>query len=134
MARATHPRPAALSASGGVAPIVPGDAAGLRDRVAKTERPTKITFAEMREMVVRGLLVYCADFRCSHSVAVSADHWPDDLRLSDILSRGLDAGSAASAVQMCGRISTGTRSRSKRWAPSAAVAAALISGRPQANE
>ena len=53
MARATHPRPAALSASGGVAPIVPGDAAGLRDRVAKTERPTKITFAEMREMGVR---------------------------------------------------------------------------------
>jgi len=26
-----------------------------------TERPTKITFGEMREMGVRGLLVYCAD-------------------------------------------------------------------------
>jgi len=31
-------------------------------------RPTKITFAEMREMGVRGLLIYCADYRCSHSI------------------------------------------------------------------
>jgi hypothetical protein len=47
-------------------------------------RPQKITFAEMRDMGVRGLLVYCADCRCSHSIAVSGDRWPDDLRLSDI--------------------------------------------------
>ena len=47
------------------------------------ERPTKITFAEMREMGVRGLLIYCADFRCSHSIAISADHWRDNLRLTD---------------------------------------------------
>jgi hypothetical protein len=26
-----------------------------------TDRPQKITFAEMRDMGVRGLLVYCAD-------------------------------------------------------------------------
>ena len=26
-------------------------------------RPQKITFAEMREMGVRGVLVYCADYR-----------------------------------------------------------------------
>jgi hypothetical protein len=38
----------------------------------------------MREMGVRGVLVYCADYHCSHSVALSADQWPDDLRLSDI--------------------------------------------------
>jgi hypothetical protein len=44
----------------------------------------KITFAEMRESGVRGLLVYCADYRCSHSIAISGDGWPDDLRLSDI--------------------------------------------------
>jgi hypothetical protein len=50
-------------------------------------RPQKITFAEMREMGIRGLLVYCADYRCSHSVAVTADQWPDDLRLSDIEDR-----------------------------------------------
>jgi hypothetical protein len=35
-----------------------------------SDRPQKITFAEMREMGVRGLLVYCADFRCSHSIAI----------------------------------------------------------------
>jgi hypothetical protein len=35
--------------------------------------PQKITFAEMRESGVRGLLVYCADYRPSHSIAVSAD-------------------------------------------------------------
>jgi hypothetical protein len=50
-------------------------------------RPQKITFAEMREMGVRGVLVYCAGYRCSHSIAVSADEWPDDLRLSDIEER-----------------------------------------------
>jgi hypothetical protein len=43
--------------------------------------PQKITFAEMREMGVRGLLVYCADYRCSHSIAISGDGWPDDVRL-----------------------------------------------------
>jgi len=33
------------------------------------DRPQKITFAEMRDMGVRG----CADYRCSHSVAISGD-------------------------------------------------------------
>ena len=41
----------------------------------------------MRGMGVRGLLVYCADYRCSHSTAVSGDGWPDDVRLSDIEAR-----------------------------------------------
>jgi hypothetical protein len=48
------------------------------------DRPVKITFAEMRDSGVRGILVYCSDYRCSHSIALMADHWPDDLRLSDI--------------------------------------------------
>jgi hypothetical protein len=30
------------------------------------------------------ILIYCADYRCGHSIAISSDHWPDDLRLSDI--------------------------------------------------
>jgi hypothetical protein len=51
------------------------------------DRPQKITFAEMRESGVRGLLVYCADYRSSRSIAISADHWPDDVRLSDIEPR-----------------------------------------------
>ena len=50
-------------------------------------RPLKITFGEMREMGVRGILVYCADYRCSHLVTLSADRWPDQLRLSDIEPR-----------------------------------------------
>ena len=51
------------------------------------DHPQKITFAEMRDMGVRGLLIYCADYRCSHSIAITGDHWPDDLRLSDIEAR-----------------------------------------------
>jgi hypothetical protein len=31
----------------------------------------KITFGEMRDMGVRGILIYCADYRCSHSIATS---------------------------------------------------------------
>jgi hypothetical protein len=50
-------------------------------------RPQKITFREMREMGVRGVLVYCADYRCSHSIVVSADRWSDEMRLSDIERR-----------------------------------------------
>jgi hypothetical protein len=50
-------------------------------------RPEKITFAEMRASGVHGLLIFCADFRCSHSIAVSADPWPDDARLSDLEPR-----------------------------------------------
>jgi hypothetical protein len=44
----------------------------------------KITFGEMREMGVRGVVVCCQDYKCSHSRAISADQWSDDLRLSDI--------------------------------------------------
>jgi hypothetical protein len=40
-----------------------------------TDRPQKITFAEMRDMGVRGVLIYCADYCCSHGIAVSADEW-----------------------------------------------------------
>jgi hypothetical protein len=48
------------------------------------ERPVKITFAEMRDSGVRGILVYCTDYRRSHSTALMADHWPGNVRLSDI--------------------------------------------------
>ena len=58
-------------------------------------RPEKITFGQMREMGVRGLLIYCADYRCSHSTAISGDNWPDDVRLSDLEARF--------TCQACGR-------------------------------
>jgi hypothetical protein len=43
--------------------------------------------AEMRDMGVRGLLIYCSDYHCSHSIAISADRWPDDVRLFDLEPR-----------------------------------------------
>jgi hypothetical protein len=50
-------------------------------------RPKKITFGEMRSTGVRGVLVYCSDYKYSHSIAISAEQWPDDLRLSDLETR-----------------------------------------------
>jgi hypothetical protein len=47
-------------------------------------RNQKITFAEMRSGGVRGILVYCSDYRCSLWTRLDADRWPDDVRLSDI--------------------------------------------------
>jgi hypothetical protein len=47
-------------------------------------RATKITLGEMRSSGVRGLLIYCSDYRCSHSTEISADGWPDEMRLSDL--------------------------------------------------
>jgi len=68
-----------------------------------TDRTQKITFAEMRESGIRGLLVYCADYRCSHSIAISGDAWPDDIRLSDIEPRFVcqACGNARSGVLRC---------------------------------
>jgi hypothetical protein len=50
-------------------------------------RPVKITFGEMRSTGVFGIMVFCADYKCSHSIAMAADSWPDDVRLSDIEPR-----------------------------------------------
>jgi hypothetical protein len=51
-------------------------------------RPQKITFGAMRSAGgPTGILVYCTDYRCSHSIAMSADSWPEDVRLSDIEPR-----------------------------------------------
>jgi hypothetical protein len=36
-----------------------------------SDRPQKITFAEMRDMGVRGVFFYCADHCCSQSVRLS---------------------------------------------------------------
>jgi hypothetical protein len=44
----------------------------------------KIALGEMRAAGVRGLLVYCSDYKCSHGTAISADRCPDNVRLSDI--------------------------------------------------
>jgi len=43
-------------------------------------RQTKITLREMRAAGVRGLLIYCSDYHCSHGTAISGDRWPDEVR------------------------------------------------------
>jgi hypothetical protein len=43
------------------------------------DRPQKITFAEMRDRGVRGLLIYCSDYKCSRLVTMSGDRWPEDI-------------------------------------------------------
>jgi hypothetical protein len=68
-------------------------------------RPQKITFGEIRSGGgPTGILVYCADYRCSHSMEMPADQWSDDVRLSDI-EPASSARPAASAALMSGRIS-----------------------------
>jgi hypothetical protein len=41
----------------------------------------------MRSSGVRGVLVYCSDYKCSHSTRLGTAHWPDDTRLSDLETR-----------------------------------------------
>ncbi len=52
-------------------------------------RAVKIMFGKMREMGLQGVVVYR---HCGHHVALSADRWPDDVRLSDIEPRFVYAG------------------------------------------
>jgi hypothetical protein len=33
----------------------------------------------MRDMGVRGLLIYCSDYKCSHLIEMSGDRWLSDL-------------------------------------------------------
>lgn len=49
----------------------------------------KITFGEMRRMGVRGVLVYC---HSGHHVALDADRWANEVRLSDIEPRFVCVG------------------------------------------
>jgi hypothetical protein len=69
--------------------------------MAELTRQQKIIFGEMRASGVRGVLVYCSDYKCSHSTTISADPWPDDIRLSDIEPRF--------TCQVCGQRGTDVR-------------------------
>jgi len=44
----------------------------------------KFTFGEMRAAGVRGVLIYCRDYRCSQWTRLDADRWSDGVRLSDV--------------------------------------------------
>jgi hypothetical protein len=67
---------------------------------SRSQSPTEITLAEMRAAGVRGLLIYCSDYHCSHWTAISGDRWPDEVHWS----RDLRARLAAGVVRMYGRI------------------------------
>jgi hypothetical protein len=47
------------------------------------QRQQKITLGESGNGP-RRLLVYCGDYQCAHSVTISAERWPDHVRLSDL--------------------------------------------------
>ena len=48
-------------------------------------RDLKITLGEMRSLNgPRWLIVYCSDFKCSHSVVIDAAKSGDEVRLSDL--------------------------------------------------
>ena len=70
-------------------------------------RQEKITFADMRAAGVRGIFVFCADYRCSHSIRLMADRWPDDARLSDIEPQFV-CKACGKRGPTCGRTSGGT--------------------------
>jgi hypothetical protein len=42
------------------------------------------------------LIVYCADYKCAHSVVVEAGRWSDEVRLSDLEPRF--------TCQLCGHL------------------------------
>jgi hypothetical protein len=75
----------------------------------ETARQQKITF-QMRESGVDRVLIYCADYKCSHSIEMSAHRWPDHVRLSDIEplfvckacgKRGADVRGHFAPARMC---------------------------------
>lgn len=48
-------------------------------------RERKITLGECGSPALpTRLLVYCRDYRCSHSITIDASQWSDDVRLSDL--------------------------------------------------
>lgn len=59
----------------------------LTRRHSAERRQQKITLGEMRASGIRGLLIYCSDYRCSHWTAISGDRWPGHVRLSDLEAR-----------------------------------------------
>ena len=66
--------------------LASGSSADRRNHGAMI-RPQKITLAEMRASGIRGLLICCSDYHCSHSITLNADQWPDKTRLSDLAGR-----------------------------------------------
>ena len=79
------------------------DERGPIEEWAMSDPVQKITFAEMRAAGVRGVLIYCSDYRCSHSTASTPIDGPMTSGCP-ISSRGLSALPAAAEVLTSGRI------------------------------
>ncbi len=56
-------------------------------------RPQKITFADLRASGIRGLLIYCSEYHCSHWTAISGDQW-----LGEAVILGVDGCSDFNAL------------------------------------
>jgi hypothetical protein len=81
----------------------------LNRRRSEAGRQQKITFGEMRASGVRGLLIYCSDYKCSHSTAISGDRWPDHVRLATVRKRKLPSG----LIRWCASYTDGAGIRRK---------------------
>jgi hypothetical protein len=63
------------------------------DCLLPTRRPQKITFADLRASGIRGLLIYCSEYHCSHWTAISGDQW-----LGEAVILGVDGYSDFNAL------------------------------------
>jgi len=64
-------------------------------------RQQKITFAEMRAAGVRGLLIYCSDYKGSHWTMISADRWD---RMTSEAAHGTMSSTSIRLVSLMRRI------------------------------
>jgi hypothetical protein len=65
--------------------------AGQIDRSVTCSRPKGVVrnWLDRRQLGWRRHLAHgdCSDYKCSHSIAISAEQWPDHVRLSDLEPR-----------------------------------------------
>jgi hypothetical protein len=78
----------------------------LGSLLSATQRLQKITLGEMRESGPTRIVVYCADYRCAHSVVVDAARWVTTFACRTS-SRSLLAGSAGAVAPMSGHYLSG---------------------------
>ena len=73
-----------MAAASALGSVLEADRRWVNNTEAIGTRQEKITLGEMRAMGVRGLLVYCADYKCAHLARITGDRWPDHIRVSDL--------------------------------------------------
>jgi len=53
-------------------------------KISRMRLEQTITLGQMRQSGPRRLHVFCGHYKCSHSVVIDADCWPESLRLYDL--------------------------------------------------